>query len=154
MTERITKLSNDGMQLLKELEGFRSKPYLDGAGVPTIGYGSTYYKNGTRVSMNDVAISQFEATELLEDLLVHYVRTIDCYTRDDIKQHEFDALVCFAYNVGDGAFKKSTLLKKINANASAEEIKEQFLRWVNVNGKPDKGLRNRRLKEINLYFKQ
>ena len=154
MTERITKLSNDGMQLLKELEGFRSKPYLDGAKVPTIGYGSTYYKNGTRVTMNDVAISQFEATELLEDLLVHYVRTIDCYTRDDIKQHEFDALVCFAYNVGDKAFKKSTLLKKINANASAEEIKEQFLRWVNVNGKPDKGLRNRRLKEINLYFKQ
>lgn len=153
MTERITKLSNDGMQLLKELEGFRSKPYLDGAKVPTIGYGSTYYKNGTRVTMNDVAISQFEATELLEDLLVHYVRTIDCYTRDDIKQHEFDALVCFAYNVGDGAFKKSTLLKKVNANATQAVITAEFLKWINVSGKPNQGLKNRRLKEIALYFK-
>ena len=147
-------MSNEGLQLLKELEGFRSKPYLDGAGIPTIGYGSTYYKNGTRVTMNDVAISQFEATELLENLLLHYVRVIDCYTRDDIKQNEFDALVCFAYNVGDGAFKKSTLLKKVNAKSSPEEIKAQFLKWVNVNGKPNAGLINRRIKELNLYLKQ
>ena len=151
--ERITKLSNDGLQLLKELEGFRSNPYKDGAGIPTIGYGSTYYKNGTRVSMNDVAISQFEATELLEDLLIHFVRVVDCYTRDDIEQNEFDALVCFAYNVGDGAFKKSTLLKKVNEKAAPEEIKAQFLKWVNVNGKPNAGLINRRIKEINLYLK-
>lgn len=152
--ERITKLSNDGLQLLKELEGFRANPYLDGAGVPTIGYGSTYYKDGTRVTINDVAISQFEATKLLEDLLVHFERTVDCYTRDDIKQHEFDALVCFAYNIGGGAFKKSTLIKKVNAKEPDDIIKYEFLRWVRVNGKPDKGLKNRRIKELNLYFKQ
>lgn len=146
-------MSNEGLQLLKELEGFRSKPYLDGAGVPTIGYGSTYYKNGTRVTMQDVDISQFEATQLLEDLLLHFERTVDCYTRDDIKQHEFDALVCFAYNVGGNAFKKSTLIKKINAKASANVITSEFLKWVNINGKPNQGLKNRRLKEINLYLK-
>lgn len=151
--ERVTKLSNEGLQLLKELEGFRSNPYLDGAKVPTIGYGSTYYKNGARVTLNDVAISQFEATELLEDLLLHFERTVDCYTRDDISQNEFDALVCFAYNVGGGAFKKSTLLKKVNAKASDEEIKAQFLKWVNVSGKPNAGLINRRIKEVNLYLK-
>lgn len=153
MVNRITKISNEGLQLLKELEGFRSKPYLDGAGVPTIGYGSTYYKNGTRVTMQDVDISQFEATQLLEDLLLHFERTVDCYTRDDIKQHEFDALVCFAYNVGGNAFKKSTLIKKINAKASANVITSEFLKWVNINGKPNQGLKNRRLKEINLYLK-
>jgi len=151
--ERITKISNEGLQLLKELEGFRAKPYLDGAGVPTIGYGSTYYKNGARVTMNDVDISQFEATNLLEDLLIHFERTVDCYTRDDIKQHEFDALVCFAYNIGGNAFKKSTLIKKVNAKASANVITAEFLKWVNINGKPNQGLKNRRLKEINLYLK-
>lgn len=146
-------MSNEGLQLLKELEGFRSKPYLDGAGVPTIGYGSTYYKNGARVTMQDVDISQFEATQLLEDLLLHFERTVDSYTRDDIKQNEFDALVCFAYNVGGNAFKKSTLIKKINAKASANVITSEFLKWVNINGKPNQGLKNRRLKEINLYLK-
>jgi lysozyme len=154
MENRITKISNEGLQLLKELEGFRSKPYLDAAGVPTIGYGSTYYKNGTRVTMQDVDISQFEATTLLEDLLIHFERTVDCYTRDDIKQHEFDGLVCFAYNVGGTAFKKSTLIKKVNANTSASIITAEFLKWINVNGKPNAGLKNRRLKEINLYFQQ
>lgn len=152
--ERVTKLSNEGLQLLKELEGFCAKPYLDGAGVPTIGYGSTYYKSGTRVTMNDVAISQFDATELLEALLLHYVRTVDCYTRDDIKQNQFDALVCFAYNVGEPQFKTSTLIKKVNAYATQDAITKEFLKWVNVKGKPDAGLKNRRLKEINLYFKQ
>ena len=103
--------------------------------------------------MQDVEISQFEATELLEGLLLHYERTVDCYTRDDIKQHEFDALCCFAYNVGDPQFKSSTLIKKVNAYATQDAITKEFLKWVNVNKKPDTGLKNRRLKEINLYFK-
>jgi lysozyme len=151
--ERVTTMSNEGVQLLKELEGFRSKPYLDGANVPTIGYGSTYYKNGSRVTMQDIAISQYDATKLLEDLLLHYVRMVDCYTRDDIKQHEFDTLVCFAYNVGEPQFKTSTLIKKVNAYANQDVITKEFLKWVYVKRKPDAGLRNRRLKEINLYLK-
>ena len=151
--ERITKISNDGLTLLKELEGFRDKPYLDAAGIPTIGYGSTYYKQGTRVTLQDVKISQFEASNLLSDLVVHFERSVDSFTRDDVTQNQFDALVCFAYNVGSNALKGSTLLKKINSRASNEEIKTQFLRWNKVNGRANAGLTNRRLKEINLYFK-
>lgn len=154
MTERITRMSQEGFNLLKEVEGFRSKPYLDGAGVPTIGYGSTYYQDGSRVRMTDKAISESVASELLNDLVLHYERTVDCYMRDDITQHEFDALCVFAYNVGAPQFKTSTLIKKINAYAKPDEIKNQFLRWNKVAGKTDKGLINRRNKEIALFFKK
>lgn len=149
---KVTKISNEGLQLLKELEGFSDKPYLDSAGIPTIGYGSTYYEHGTRVTMNDVKISQFQATTLLHNLVVAFERAVDSYTRDDITQNQFDALTCFAYNVGTNALRKSTLLKLVNANPNDPNIAAQFLRWNKVDGKANKGLTNRRQKEINLYF--
>ena len=59
------KLSKKGLDLLKQLEGFRSKPYLCSAGLPTIGYGSTRYTNGVRVSLRDPEISEAKAVEML-----------------------------------------------------------------------------------------
>lgn len=152
--ERITKISTNGLTVLKHLEGFRAKPYLDGADVATIGYGSTYYSNGKRVHLADAPIGEYEASCLLDDLLVHFERSVDSYTRDDIKQNEFDALVCFAYNVGANALKNSTLLKSVNAYKSEEEIKAHFMRWDKVNGLVNGGLKNRRIAEIKLYFKE
>lgn len=151
--ERITKISTNGLTVLKHLEGFRAKPYLDEADVATIGYGSTYYEDGKRVQLTDKPISEYEASCLMEDVLVHFERSVDAYTRDDINQNEFDALVCFAYNCGTHALNKSTLLKYINAYKSDEEIKAQFMRWTKINGVVSKGLKNRRTAEINLYFK-
>lgn len=152
--ERITKISTNGLTVLKHLEGFRAKPYLDGAGVATIGYGSTYYKDGKRVHLADAPIGEYEASCLLDDLLVHFERSVDAYTRDDITQNQFDALVCFAYNCGANAFKNSTLLKCVNEYKSDDEIKTQFMRWTKVNGVVSVGLRNRRIAEIKLYFKE
>jgi len=150
--ERITKISTNGLTVLKHLEGFRAKSYLDGAGISTIGYGSTYYKDGKRVHLSDAPISEYDASCLLDDLLIHFERSVDAFTRDDISQNEFDALVCFAYNTGANAFKNSTLLKCINEYKSDDEIKTQFMRWTKVNGIVNVGLRNRRMAEIKLYF--
>jgi lysozyme len=151
--ERITKISTNGLTVLKHLEGFRAKPYLDGAGVATIGYGSTYYKDGKRVHLADKPISEYDASCLLDDLLVHFERSVDAYTRDDVTQNEFDALVCFAYNCGTHALNKSTLLKFINDYKPEGDIRNQFMRWTKINGIVSVGLKNRRTAEINLYFK-
>jgi lysozyme len=152
--ERITKISTNGLTVLKHLEGFRAKPYLDGAGVATIGYGSTYYSDGKRVRLTDKPISEYEASCLMEDVLVHFERSVDAFTRDDITQNEFDALVCFAYNCGTHALNKSTLLKFINDYKPEGDIRNQFMRWTKINGIVSVGLRNRRIAEIKLYFKE
>jgi lysozyme len=73
-------------------------------------------------------------------------------TRDDITQNQFDALVSFAYNVGLEAFRKSTLLKKVNANPNDKLISNQFLRWNKSRGRVLQGLTNRRIEEARIYF--
>lgn len=150
--DRITKLSTAARTLLKHFEGFRANPYLDGAGIATIGYGATYYKDGTRVHLADKPISEYEASCLLDDLLVHFERSVDSYTRDDINQNQFDALCLFAYNVGTNALKGSTLLKKVNANPADASIRLEFLKWNKAGGKILAGLTKRRTQEANLYF--
>jgi lysozyme len=154
---KITKTSAAGINLIKKFEGFSSKPYPDPAtgGVPfTIGYGSTYYEDGRKVTMADTPITEDRATKLLAQLLDHYERGVDSLCRDDIGQNQFDALVCFAYNVGIGALKGSTLLKKLNANPNDPTIKDEFLRWNKAAGRVMKGLTKRRAEEADLYFKR
>ena len=150
---RVTKISQNGLTLLKSLEGFSSKPYLDGGGVPTIGYGSTYYENGVRVTMKDTPISEEWSEKLLLKLLEQYERDVDSYTRDDINQNQFDALVLFAYNVGSQALKRATLLKKVNINPIDPTIEKEFLKWIYDNGKKVQGLLNRRIIEAKLYHR-
>lgn len=169
--ERITKTGEKGKNLIKLKEGFRSKPYLCPAKVPTIGYGATYYPNGTRVSMYDPPITEEWADKILSDMLGLYEKAVDSYTRDDINQNQFDALVSFAYNLGITNLKTSTLLKKVNTNPSDPTIKDEFLKWNKTDGTHDgkdndgdglideagekmilQGLTNRRLQEAELYF--
>lgn len=150
---KITKVNQEGVNLIKKYESFKSKAYLCPAGIPTIGYGSTYYEDGTKVKLTDNAISETRATSLLMALLVSYEKSVDSFCRDDINQNQFNALVSFAYNVGVNALKKSTLLKKVNINPNDPTIKNEFLKWDKANGKSLKGLTKRRLEEANLYFK-
>lgn len=144
--------SQKGLDLIKRFEGFRSKPYLCPAGVPTIGYGSTYYQNGVKVKLTDPAISEEAAEQLLKVNLVHYERGVDSMTKDHINQTQFDALVSFAYNVGLVNYKNSTLLKRVNADPNDPDIEKQFMRWVRAGGKVIKGLIVRRNAEAALYF--
>ena len=150
---KVTKISQEGVNLIKRYEGFKPKAYLCPANIPTIGYGSTYYEDGTKVKLTDSPISETRATSLLMALLVSYEKAVDSFCRDDINQSQFDSLVCFSYNVGVNALKKSTLLKKVNANPNDPTIKNEFLKWDKANGKALKGLTKRRLEEANLYFK-
>lgn len=149
---KITKISNLGLELIKKYEGFKAKAYLCPANVPTIGYGSTYYENGTKVKLTDSPITQERATELLEALLVSYERSIDSYCVDTINQNQFDALCSFAYNCGVGNLKSSTLLKKVNKNPNDPTIKDEFLKWNKGGGKVLTGLTKRRIEEAQLYF--
>jgi lysozyme len=146
------QISQKGLDLIKRFEGFRAKPYLCPAGVPTIGYGSTYYENGVKVKLTDRSISEEWAEELLRRNMVHYERGVDAMTKDHVNQNQFDALVSFAYNTGLVNYKNSTLLKRVNANPNDPDIEKQFMRWVRAGGKVIKGLITRRQAEATLYF--
>jgi lysozyme len=149
---KITKISNLGLELIKKYEGFKAKAYLCPAKVPTIGFGSTYYEDGTKVKLTDSPITQERATELLEALLVSYELSVDSYCVDTINQNQFDALCSFAYNCGVGNLKSSTLLKKVNKNPNDPTIKDEFLKWNKGGGKVLSGLTKRRIEEAQLYF--
>lgn len=149
---KVTKISNKGLELIKKYEGFKSKPYLCPASVPTIGFGSTYYENGTKVKLTDTSITQERATELLMALLVPFEKAVDSYCIDTINQSQFDALCSFVYNCGSNTLKTSTLLKKINKNPNDPTIKNEFLKWNRAGGKVLSGLTKRRQDEADLYF--
>jgi lysozyme len=146
------RLSIAGLNLIKRYEGFSSKPYLCPAGVPTIGYGSTYYENNRKVELTDASISEDWALELLMNNLVLYEKAVDSMVTSSINQKQFDALVSFCYNVGVTNFKKSTLLKLVNNNPLDPNIAIQFGRWTRANGKILTGLVKRRKSEAHLYF--
>ena len=149
---KITKTATAGVDLIKSFEGFRSKPYKCPAGVPTIGYGATFYPDKKKVTMSDPAITETQGTELLKSMLVNFERYVDSYCRDDLNQNQFDALVSFCYNLGPANLKSSTLLKKVNINPNDETIRAEFMKWVKAGGKTLKGLVRRREAEANLYF--
>ncbi len=149
---KITKISTKGLEIIKKYEGFSSKPYLCPSKVITIGYGSTYYEDGSKVKLTDSPITQERATELLEALLVSFERAVDSYCTDSINQNQFDSLVSFAYNCGVGNLKSSTLLRKVNVNPNNPTIKDEFLKWTKGGGKTLSGLVRRRTEEAQLYF--
>jgi len=138
--------------LISQFEGFRSKPYLCPAGIPTIGYGSTYYLSGQRVTLNDQLISQEEALLLLratlaKDFLPGVLRMCPRLTNDNKK---LNAIVDFTYNLGVGNLQVSTLRRKINEGKWAE-AQVQLLRWNKAQGKVLKGLTLRRQVEAALF---
>lgn len=127
------------------------KAYLDSGGVPTIGIGTIQYPNGQRVKMGDVITPQQKDEYYLYEVR-QKVERVNFFTRDDINQNQFDALVDFAYNVGTVALQKSTLLKTLNSNLDDKKIITNFLAWRFDNGKEVAGLTRRRMSDAYLYF--
>jgi len=146
------ELSDKGAEDLKGSEGFRSQPYPDGEGVPTIGFGSTLYENGTRVTLKDAPITKERALQIFKVTLKQYTSAVDKNVTVPLTQNEFDALVEFTYNVGVAAFKGSTLLKLLNAGAPKDQVAAQFLRWNKDEGKVVPGLTNRRKHESTKFL--
>jgi len=134
--------------LCKQFEGFRSKPYLCPAGIATIGYGSTYYGNGAKVSLSDAPISEPEASNLLLNELRHtylpgVLRNCPILATDEKK---CNAIVDFCYNLGVGRLQTSTLKRKINTQ-DWEGAKEQLMLWTKGGGRVLPGLLKRRTAE-------
>ncbi len=148
----IMKTSHNGIELIKKYEGFMSRPYLDATGIPTIGYGATYYPNGRKVTMQDAPISMILAEKMLRDMLKDFEKGVSITITSKINQNQFDALVSFSYNVGNSAFSKSTLAKRINANPNDPDIANEFSRWNKAGGRVLAGLTRRRNEESDLYF--
>lgn len=147
------KTSENGLDLIKEFEGLSLKPYLDVVGVATIGYGSTYYEDGTLVTMEDEPITEERATELLQyttDKI--YGSCVNKIVKVEINQNQFDALVSFAYNLGNESLRTSTLLRQLN-DGNFTDAANQFTRWVRAGGKTLPGLVRRREAEKELFLK-
>lgn len=150
-------LSKSGLDLVKQFEGLRLEAYLDTGGIPTIGYGTVRYPpwhpirpNG-RVMMGDVCTEEQAELYFKHDLL-RTEQAVDSLTIDNIVPRQFDALTSLVYNIGEGAYRTSTLRKLVNADPDNPAIRGQFLRWVYDDGRRIKGLVNRREKEANHYF--
>lgn len=144
-------LSAAGVALLQRSEGCKLVAYLDSANIPTIGYGTIRYPDGRRVKMGDTC-TQEQADAWFRHDLTRFERDVDELTVDAIQQRQFDALVSFAYNVGTGNYRNSTLRKKVNFAPDDPAIRAQFMRWFHAGGEAIQGLWNRRHREADFYF--
>lgn len=137
--------------LCRQFEGYRAKPYLCPAGVATLGYGSTFYADGRKVTLADPPMSEENAKTLLMIELEHtYLPGVlrNCPTLiTDVRK--CNAIVDFVYNLGTGRLQTSTLKRKINAN-DWEGAKEQLMLWTKGGGKVLPGLFKRRTAECAL----
>jgi lysozyme len=138
-------------ELCRKYEGYRAKPYLCPANVPTIGYGSTYYADGKKVTLQDPPMDEPTARALLLVELEHtylpgVLRNCPILITDERK---CNSIVDFAYNCGVGRLQTSTLKRKINAN-DWEGAKEQLMLWTKGGGKVLPGLVKRRISECAL----
>jgi len=138
-------VSMAGLAHIKGWEGFRANVYLDSAGKPTIGYGHLLLP-----TENYKKITVEEATNLLIKDLSNAEDAVNSLVKVRLSQLQYDALVSFVFNVGRGAFARSTLLKKVNAGLFTE-AKAEFLKWVNSGGKFVQGLYNRRVADAELF---
>ena len=135
-------------------EGFRKDAYPDPGsvnGLPvTIGYGQTR-RNGKAIQLGDT-ITKAEALVWLKAELARVASVVERLVKVPLTDNQFGALVSFTYNVGDDAFAKSTLLKKLNAG-DYEAVPGQLARWNKNDGKVMPGLVNRRAAEAGLWAK-
>jgi lysozyme len=143
------KISNKGLELIKEFEGFSSTAYLCSAKKATIGYGNTFWEDGTPVKIGD-QISKERAETLLKHVVDNFSVAVEVDIKIEVSQNQFDAMVSLAYNIGLGAFKNSTLLRQLN-RGNFVGASQEFLRWNKSNGKPLLGLTRRREREKILF---
>ena len=144
------ELNQAGRDLIKHFEGCKLKAYQCSAGHWTVGWGLTFYPDGTKVKEGDV-ITQQQAEEYFNAVVDDFAKQVDVLVKSNVTANNFSAIVSFAYNVGIGNLKNSTLLKKVNANPKDATIPAEFRKWVRANGEVLKGLVRRRDAEAKLY---
>jgi lysozyme len=154
------QLSEEGLQLLRELEGVEREPYQDSVGLWTIGCGHLITKDewssgkiqcGDRViRWKDGPLTDEEIDALLEEDASWAEAAVTACVHTPLTQHQFDALVLLCYNIGPNALRNSTLVTKLNRGLY-DEIPVEFARWNRAGGRVLQGLVNRRAREIALW---
>lgn len=140
----MMQISKAGLDLIKQFEGLYLKAYRCPAGVPTIGYGHT-----AGVAMGQT-ITQQQADDYLRRDVRQFERAVARLVTVPLTQGQFDALVSFAFNLGEGALAQSTLLRLLNAGDHAGAA-DQFDRWNKAGGRVLPGLVRRRAAERALF---
>jgi lysozyme len=140
-----------GIEIIKKYEGFSADPYFCPAGVPTIGYGSTRWFDGARISMDSRTISRDDATRLLQMELHHIELAVPRLIKAPLTQNQFDALASFTFNLGSGRLQSSTLRAKVN-RLDYDGAADEFPKWRRAAGKILPGLVRRRAEERQLWL--
>jgi len=146
------KISQKGIDLITIQEGLVLHPYKDQVGIPTIGYGTIRYPNGTRVTMQDQAITKEQAESYLLDCISRNIEGQLNSLPINWNQNQYDAICSFCYNEGTDGFLKSHLLLAIEGKKLESEIRAQFSKWVYAGGDILEDLVKRRKAESDLYF--
>jgi lysozyme len=136
--------------LCRRFEGLYLRPYMCPAGVPTIGYGATFYEDGARVTLRDAPITK----ERAEALLLWHIRQVYLPAVRRMCPSATDpdlvaALIDFAFNLGAGRLQASTLRRKVNAG-DLDAVPTELRKWVMAGGRVLRGLVLRREAEIAL----
>jgi lysozyme len=153
------QMSQHGLSLLEQWEGFKLQVYKDSAGLPTIGVGHLLTRSELTSGKIIIAgvpvkysggLTQQQVTDLLAQDVVPAEQAVSTGVKVALNQNQFDALTSFTFNVGNGAFLGSTLLKLLN-QGQYEQVPTQLLRWTRAGGVVVQGLVNRRQNEIKLW---
>ena len=147
------QLSQNGINIAEQFEGFVPHPYQKPGDVPTIGYGTTFYPDGKKVTLQDPWCTRDQAAGWLLNFMSQIsIPVINQYVTVPINQNQVDSLGDFIYNDGNGAFETSHLLQAINNNAGQAAITAEFMKWIYVNHAKSDWQIKRRTAEVNLYF--
>lgn len=146
----MTQVNQATIDLIAKWEGCKLKAYKDVAGVWTVGYGLTSRAGFLDVGP-DTELTQEEADWYLEKVVDDFASKIRPMIAAPINENQFGAFVSLAYNIGTGAFSRSSALKHFNAGRT-ELVPDAIRMWKKAGGKVVQGLINRREDEIRLFI--
>lgn len=146
-------INEAGLKLLQDFEGFSPVPYRDVAGIWTIGYGSIYGLSSHRVTQDHRSITEEEATGLMERDMKTTEDRIARLVDVPVTMNQFSALCSFVYNVGTGAFQRSTARMKLN-RLDYQGCADELLRWKYAGKRVIAGLLRRREAERQLFLSE
>lgn len=142
----------DASTLIAKFEGLKLKAYQDSAGIWTIGYGTTINpETGLPIKQGD-EITHQKALDWLKINTAGTQTAVKKLVKVPVNDRELAALTSLTYNIGIGAFSRSTLLRLLNSGAKRDDVANQFLRWNKVKGQVVKGLTKRRQLEKDLFL--
>ena len=147
----LLRINEAGLDLIKHYEGWRKSPYLCSAARPTIGYGSTWDRNGNAVTLDHPDITKEQGEYLLLREVRHSEKAIRRLVKTELTENMFSSLCSFIYNVGSGNFQKSTLRMKLN-RGQHESAADELSKWVKAGGRRIRGLVRRRKQERELFL--